>query len=315
MPLTDNWKKVKIIDLFDIQSGTRLTKKDWGEPIYQYIGSSSINNGITGMCNQWNHENVITLCSNGSVGYSFLQKEKVYVSDNCNVLYPKYVRTDYIDLFICTVLTKIFTTTFCYGKPLNLTRLREESVYLPFKNNHIDWEWIEEFMKALDANIIKIKYKTSTSPVNTDTWKKFNITDLFNIQGGKTVIKEDWGEPIYPYVGSSSINNGITGKCNQWNYENTISINSTGSVGYAFWHPYKFLLSSNCRTLIPKFNITNNIGLFICTILTKVFTNNYSYGKNLTTTRLQQESIYLPEKDGKPDWEYMENFMNELIQK
>lgn len=143
-------------------------------------------------------------------------------------------------------------------------------------------------------------------------WKEFKITDLFDINNGKRLIKEDWGEPIYPYVGSSSINNGITGKCNQWNYENVITLCSNGSVGYAFWHPYKFLLSSNCKALIPKFNITENIALFLCVVLTKTFVGIYHYSNTLTTKRLQSETIYLPEKNGDPDWEYIDQYMESI---
>lgn len=314
MLITNNWQKVKITDLFDIKSGVRLTKKDWGEPIYYYIGSSAVNNGITGMCNKYNYENILAINYDGSVGYTFWHPYKLFLSDACKALIPKFEINNNLGIFLSTILTKTFVGNYNYGKKLNSTRLEQESIYLPFKDDHIDWEWIECFMKSLDTNIVRIKYKTSTSSINTNSWKKFNITDLFSIQGGKTITKEEYGEPIYPYVGASSISNGQTGRCDQWNYENIISINSTGSVGYAFWHPYKFFLSSNCRALIPKFSITNNICIFICTILTKTFVGNYNYGKNLTTTRLQQETIYLPEKDGKPDWEYMENFMSDLIQ-
>jgi hypothetical protein len=161
-------------------------------------------------------------------------------------------------------------------------------------------------MNHLNNNIIKVVYNYSKDLINTDSWKRFDITDLFDIQGGKTITKDNYGDPIYPYVGASALNNGITGKCNQWNFENVIGINSNGSVGYAFWHPYKIMLSGDCRALVPKFEITNNIGVFISTVLTKSYINNYNYGKKLTTTRLQQESIYLPAKGNDPDWEYID---------
>jgi hypothetical protein len=49
--------------------------------------------------------------------------------------------------------------------------------------------------------------------METLNWELFNITDLFDIKSGKRLIKEDWGEPMYPYIGSSAVNNGITGMC------------------------------------------------------------------------------------------------------
>ena len=148
--------------------------------------------------------------------------------------------------------------------------------------------------------------------METLNWELFNITDLFEIKSGNRITQEDRGEPLFPYVGSSSINNGITDMCYTWNFENIISINSNGSVGYAFWHPYKIMLSGDCRALVPKFEITNNIGVFISTVLTKSYINNYNYGKKLTTTRLQQESIYLPAKGNDPDWEYIDQYMESI---
>lgn len=311
---TDSWRKVKIIDLFDIKSGVRLTKKDWGDPIYSYIGSSAVNNGITGMCDRYNYENILAINYDGSVGYTFWHPYKLFLSDACKALIPKFKINNNLGIFLSTVLTRTFVGNYNYGKKLTTSRLQQESIYLPFKNNQIDWEWIEEFMRDLDSNLVKVNYNYSNDLINTDSWKKFKITDLFNIQGGSTLTKDNWGDPLYPYIGASATDNGQTGKCDQWNYENSVSINSTGSVGYAFWHPYKFFLSSNCRVLIPKFDITDNIGVFISTILTKSFVGNYNYGKNLTTVRLQGEFIYLPEKDGEPDWEYMESFISDLIQ-
>lgn len=144
------------------------------------------------------------------------------------------------------------------------------------------------------------------------TLSKFNITDLFEIKSGIRLTKEDLGEPIYPYIGASAFNNGITEMCDSWQFENVISVNEDGSVGYAFYHPYKFQLSDRTRALIPKFNITENIGVYLSVVLTKSFIGIYNYNLKLSTKRLQKESIYLPEKDGEPDWEYIEDYMNQL---
>ena len=146
--------------------------------------------------------------------------------------------------------------------------------------------------------------------MDSTNWKEFNIVDLFNINNGKRLTKEDWGDPIYPYIGSSAINNGITGMCDQYNYENAIVINYDGSVGYTFWHPYKFMMSDACKALIPKFDISENIALFLCVVLTNTFVGIYHYSNKLSTKKLQGETIYLPEKNGQPDWEYMESLIN-----
>lgn len=148
--------------------------------------------------------------------------------------------------------------------------------------------------------------------METLNWELFNITDLFEIKSGNRITQEDRGEPLFPYVGSSSINNGITDMCDTWNFDNVISINSDGSVGYAFYHPYKFNLTSHSRALIPKFNITENIGVYLSVVLTKTFVGTYHYNYKLSTKRLQDEFIYLPAKNGEPDWEYIDQYMESI---
>ncbi len=156
------------------------------------------------------------------------------------------------------------------------------------------------------------KLKSYKKEVDVSDWKPFKIVDLFDIQGGYAFTKNNWGEALFNYVGSSALNNGVTGKCSKWNYENIISVNYDGSVGYAFWHPYKLFLSDRCRALIPKFNYTKNICEFLSVVITKSFGPKYHYGKKLGTERLKAESLLLPEKDGEPDFEWIEEFMINL---
>lgn len=148
--------------------------------------------------------------------------------------------------------------------------------------------------------------------METLNWKPFNIVDLFDVKGGKFKAMKDCGDPIYPYVSSTSINNGVSCMCNDWNYENIIGINSNGSVGYAFWHPYKCYLNDACTALTPKFNITDNIALFLCIVLTNTFTQIYDYNKKLYINKLKQEFIYLPAKDDVPDWEWIDQYMESI---
>lgn len=60
------------------------------------------------------------------------------------------------------------------------------------------------------------------------------------------------------------------------------------------------------RTLNPY------IGLFIATECKKQF-SKYAYGNQLSSTDLPKQNILLPiDASGKPDWEYMENYMRSV---
>ena len=145
--------------------------------------------------------------------------------------------------------------------------------------------------------------------IDTSSWKKFNINDLFDVNAPKKVI----GSGKFPEISGQTTNNGVKGWVDKYNMENVITISSVGAYcGTAFWHPYKIWLGSNVQAYIPKFKTSNNICLFICTILTKTLRPKYSYGKTASITRISKELIFLPHKDDIPDWEYIENFMNNL---
>lgn len=148
--------------------------------------------------------------------------------------------------------------------------------------------------------------------INTSSWKKFKLVDLFEIY--KINSRQCQGN--IPLVTSSSQNRGFGSKQFTNNGENNIfTIAFNGQPGITFWHKNKVGVNGDAGILKPKFKYTDNICLFLETVITKSFTPKYSYGKKLGLNRITQESIFLPEKDGQPDWEYMENFMNNLIEK
>lgn len=56
------------------------------------------------------------------------------------------------------------------------------------------------------------------------------------------------------------------------------------------------------------------IYLFIST-LTNRFSEKYNFNREINDTRISREKIMLPIKDGKPDYEYMEQYMKNMTYK
>ena len=140
-------------------------------------------------------------------------------------------------------------------------------------------------MEDLDSKIEKRKYKESKEKINTSSWKSFKITDLFDLN----VSKKELDSGDYPEVSGQSTNNGIKCQTIKYNQENIFTVASVGAYcGTAFWHPYKFWLGQNVNGYKPKFEVTNNIGAFISTVMTKTFRPKYSYGKTASIERISQ---------------------------
>ena len=103
MPTSEGgYKQFKIGELFEIKKGKRLTKADMIDGNINFIGATSVNNGITARISNDKYihpSGTITVTYNGSVGEAFYQIEPFWASDDVNVLYPKFQMNEKIALF------------------------------------------------------------------------------------------------------------------------------------------------------------------------------------------------------------------------
>lgn len=164
------------------------------------------------------------------------------------------------------------------------------------------------------------------SKLNIDNWKTFSISEIFqteqsgkNIQvpTGAMVSKRFLKDGSTPRVTVSNFNNGITGfysdidDKNYRIYENFISVSFLGTV---FYQKNKASLDMKVHCLKP---ISHELNLYIATFIVNVVRkaiSNFAYQDQLSSTVLPLLTIKLPARDGKPDWEYMESYMKNIMQ-
>ncbi|MFH1192613.1 MAG: restriction endonuclease subunit S, partial [bacterium] len=147
---TDKWGYFNYKDIFVIKKGKRLTKEDQEDGEIPYVSSSSLNNGVDNYIdNGFTDENCLSFACYGSIGEIFYQKEKSWISDNCNAIYLKNKKfTADIALFIATIM-ELEKIKFSYGMTAKKERLSTFKIKLPAKNNQPDWEFMENFIKSL----------------------------------------------------------------------------------------------------------------------------------------------------------------------
>lgn len=79
-----------------------------------------------------------------------------------------------------------------------------------------------------------------------------------------------------------------------------------------FYHDYDCIPSSRVIGMKLKDRDMNKwMGIFLCTCIEKL-KPKYSYGKSLSPTRLKTEKIWLPTKNGEPDYDFMEKYIKSL---
>ena len=150
---------------------------------------------------------------------------------------------------------------------------------------------------------------------NIDSWKCFLLSDIFDyFETGKVAqagLLED-GDDIW-YLGAKKDNNGLMNKVAMNNKllskGNCVVFicDGQGSVGYANYMDKDFLGTVNLTLGYGKY-INKYTGLFIATVAS-LERYRYSYGRKWRG-KVRSTSIKLPvDKNGVPDWTYMEDYM------
>lgn len=146
------WKAFRIGDLFDIKKGKRLTKANMIAGTTPFIGAIDNNNGVTGYVSQLplHTGGTITVNYNGAgVAEAFYQPVPYRCSDDVNVLYPKFMMTPKLALFIATII-RLEKYRFSYGRKWHLERMLKSEIRLPAsKSGGLDLAAMEAYIDTL----------------------------------------------------------------------------------------------------------------------------------------------------------------------
>lgn len=328
------WKFFSLKDIFD--SNLKI-KKYQSEPeakgTIPYITSSSINNGVSAWVDEipsFSKES-LTISTNGQCFDAFLQLNIPFcISTDVEILYNKNFNTKHY-LFIATIL-KLEQYRWSYGRKPKNGKVFNTKIKLPvLDNGQIDLLYMESYIDSLFKRERENHKLDHRSKVNTSydlklkTWQSFKIggeNGIFKVFRSKNVIAEDasnyLGDEI-PYVTRTENNNGIDFFINtnsDFKLEEGNCITIGGEGANSFYQPYNFISGNNIAKLYSPFLNEKN-ALFIVTLL-KLEKFRYSYNRAFNRHLIENTHLFLPSKNGQPDWEFMTNFIkdrenNELI--
>ncbi len=150
-------------------------------------------------------------------------------------------------------------------------------------------------------------------------WQEFNFPDVFKFNRGKRLTTLDQISGDIAYISSTKENNGIdnyiTPPEKMTVYNNCLTLNNSGSVGYVFYHTYDFVISDHCTVIYPKDKkivLNQYIATFLKPIIESV-KPKYNFAREISDSRLKKEKISLPaDSKGNPDWQYMEDYIKTL---
>lgn len=157
-----------------------------------------------------------------------------------------------------------------------------------------------------------------SSFVNANEWKEFKIEKLFEISRPKKRSQTKYAEGNIPFVASGNYNNGVVKWCAITDGEQTDSgncITVSPIDGSAFYQKDDFLGRGGAGSailILRNDNLTELSGLFIAAVIHKTLTK-YSYVDQLNLQTIADEVIKLPATKNQPDWNYMEQYMRNIM--
>lgn len=156
--------------------------------------------------------------------------------------------------------------------------------------------------------------------MDTKNWKEFRVGDLFEVESSKkiyhanqVIIKDKQINDTYPYVVRSENNRGIRGYIN----ESKENLNSGMTLSFAqdtflvYFQPISYFTGNNVKILKPKYNLTINQFLYLESVINKSI-KTYTWGKGSTKSFIRKIIIELPAINDKPDFDYMEEYIEEI---
>lgn len=326
------WKAFYFSEVFDkiyIAKSTDLNKLDAGETVF--IGRSSENNGLQDFVNIESKKivskNCITISMVGEPrafyhAYNFTCSQNILILRNDNHLNKN------VAMYLCSIINNyLIDKGYGYGYPVGLKRVLRNKIMLPVDTEERpDWEFMEDYIKQemkVQSDKVAVYYENKLMKLGFELldldveWKEFWMEDILDIKSGVRLTKADQIDGNIPFIGASDANNGVTefvGNTNKSLDSNVLGVNYNGSVVENFYHSYECIFSDDVKRI--KFKNVEYGDEFTYLFLKQMILsqkNKYQYGYKFNAKRMNRQKIMLPiDKNGKPHWGYMSQFMKKL---
>jgi len=338
---TSGWGEFKVGDLF-IKLDLKCRKADFNKaydcseiPNEEYnlplTNAKHLNNGIQfyGRDDDWDSaEMTIDIVSNGAIatGDVYAQPQKT------GVLWDSYLIKCIYDIpsalvlqYLACVIEKCVKQFFGWENKCTWDKVKEKSIKLPITSERKpDWNYMECYMKSImDESAVNldllIDTKNEKHNIDISGWKEFKIGDLFDVLKGSRLTKANKKTGNTNFVSTSIFNNGVIDKIGNNEHihpANTLVVVYDGhATGRTYYQKEPFWASDSVNVLYPKFDLTENIGLYLIPIF-ETAGREFVYTNKWTQEKMQTTLIKLPvTEEGNPDWNYMDNYMLNMITK
>jgi len=305
----------KLRDIFEIEYGNQLDKnklKPAADGV-NFISRSSKKLGFDGKVEKVDGvepygAGLITVTLGGTyLLSSFVQNEPFYTGQNIKVLSPREEMTFAEKVFYCLAISRNRFRYTSHGREANKTL---DNLSVPSREEVPGWVKTSNIGVADAAPAI-----SATVGLSDRKWLPFKYSKIFDIKKGRRLTKANMKPGNTPFIGAIDFNNGHRQYVDvpPEHEANTITVNYNGNgVAEAFYQPTPFWASDDVNVLYPRFDLSPQIAMFLCTLIRKE-KYRFSYGRKWGLVRMSESVILLPvTATGEPDWAFMERYIKSL---
>lgn len=176
---------------------------------------------------------------------------------------------------------------------------------------------LAKYRAYVEARIAELGEYVEIPKLDEKEWKEYALEKLFSVSAGKRLTNADKIDGNRPFIGATDNSNGITGFVGNSNSscdKNILGVNYNGAPCIAFYHPYECIFTDDVKRLHLLHHEDNEyVLLFFKTIVMQQRTK-YSYGYKFKEKRMLRQKLMIPiDDDGKPDYEYMEQYAKNMM--
>lgn len=147
---TKTWKEYLLNDYFDIQPGKYHYPDEYDVGMTPYYSASNVNNGIAQYIDlepEFKGNSIVT----GKIGCTaFYAPDDFCATSDVNVFSPLFAMSEYVALFIVTVINYSENYKWAYGRQCRAGNSKRIKIRLPASSDgKPDWDYMESYIKQL----------------------------------------------------------------------------------------------------------------------------------------------------------------------
>lgn len=336
------WDAFTIENLFDeikATKGQTTGQLVEGDDV-PYIAAAKTNNGFAFMCSAKEHPEwisngntiVFVQLGDGAAGLAhYIPMDFIGMNGKTSSGYNAEL-SENSGVFIARCLSSN-KAIFSHGHSWTGRRLLSTKTMLPITSDgKPDYDYMSEFTRQKRESLMtryqeyarkrvaELGKKSKIPKVSEKNWDAFLISDIFDIYPGKRLVAADSTPGNRPFIGALDNSNGVARFVNDTNASldrNVLGVNYNGNgMVIGFYHPYECIFSDDVKRFHLKYYCDNEFVLLFMKVAILQQKSKFGYLYKFNANRMENTRIMLPvTDDGEPDYEYMEQYVKNMMLK